>query len=622
MTKMQSSSDTKSQLRQRAEEKLAKMDSTALSEGDREKQLHELMIHQIELEMQNEELARLRFEANDALAHYTNLYDFAPIPYMTLGTDGLIIKANNAAAKMFEENADMLLKKRLGVFVADEYKPVFNKFIDKAFNKNKHAVCEVLLIINDCLYWYILTAIANNSEDSILIAAQDISKLKADEELKLKQANYDYVTGLPNRRLFEDRLHNVIIKSQRRKHKFALLCLDIDHFKEINDTLGHHQGDEVLQQVAARLKRCVRSADTFARSGGDEFHIIVEELDNFDHIERVTTSILKAMSIPFKLGAQSRLLSISIGISTFPDDGVDEHELMKKADQALYEAKQQGRNRRCYFTAKMQERIQKNAEIFDAVLAGIKNELFTIEYQPIVALNTGDIHSAEVLASWQNPEHKSISPSDFYRVAVESGQIEMIDNWVFQQVAEPLKKWQTQYNKNFQLSLKITFTHRQKFNTKNQLWLYHLDTVSSDIENIIIAVDEASLISYQDFFQEQILKLKQHNIAIALDEFGSGLSSLMILIKIGIDYFIIDRNIVANIKSNNDAFTFCKGIIAMAHEFGIKVIADGIETKEQYKLLQKAKCDLGQGNFLSKPLPQDIFEHLLKKGLPPPLIGI
>ncbi len=441
----------------------------------------------------------------------------------------------------------------------------------------------------------------------------DITERKQAAAISRYQSSFDPLTELPNRRLFHDRLQQEIKKAKRDGKKLALMFLDLDLFKDINDTLGHAMGDVLLKEVAKRLTQYVREADTVARMGGDEFTIIMGELDDITSVERVAQRILQGMAEPFKLGSELSYISVSIGITLYPDDATEDEELQKKADQAMYVAKRQGRNRICYFTPSMQESAQTRLELTNALRGALAGNQLWVAYQPIVELATGAIHKAEALLRWQHPERGLISPAEFIPLAEESGLIISIGDWVFRQAAQQLHKWRADFHPNFQISVNkspIQFRAAPNLNTP---WIDQLQQLGLDGQSIVVEITEGLLMDASSSITDKLLALRDAGIQLSLDDFGTGYSSLSYLKRFDIDYLKIDQSFVKNLSPDSDDMALCEAIIVMAHKLKIKVIAEGVETAEQRNLLTAAGCDYGQGYLWSKPVRPEEFEILLMK---------
>lgn len=437
----------------------------------------------------------------------------------------------------------------------------------------------------------------------------DITERKKDEELIWQQANYDELTQLPNRRMFQDRLEFEIAKCQREKLSLALLYIDLDHFKTVNDTLGHEMGDLLLTEVAQRIKTCVRETDTIARLGGDEFTVILPKLNDALSIERITDLIITCLSKPFTLVKQEMYISASIGITLYPSDGTTVSQLLKNSDQAMYRAKNLGRNRFSYYTPAMQKAAQKHLQILTDLRNAVSGQQFELYYQPIVNLATGQIYKAEALIRWNHPEKGLISPTEFIPIAEESGLIIEIGDWVFKHAAQQVKEW----NKSPGLPIQVSINKSPvQFRTScsSSDWVSYLRNIGLSGENIVIEITESLLMETSDAVIQQLLQFRDANIQVSMDDFGTGYSTLSYLNKFDIDYLKIDRSFIRNLKPGSSDLALSEAIIVMAHKLGLKVIAEGIETDEQYQLLKKAGCDYGQGFLFSKPVPAKEFIQL------------
>lgn len=445
----------------------------------------------------------------------------------------------------------------------------------------------------------------------VVVTFRDISQRKKSEEQILKLAHYDVVTDLPNRTLFLDRLDHEIKKSHRADKPLALMFIDLDHFKEINDTLGHDIGDLLLKDAAARLSRCVREADTVARMGGDEFTVILGELDDTETVQRVAQDILHRLAEPFRIDNEIAYVSASIGITIYPQDGTRAEQLLKNADQAMYAAKHHNRNCYRYFTPSMQEAAQARVRMTNELRHAISAEQFDIHYQPIVDLSNGDIAKAEALIRWRHPELGNISPNEFIPIAEDTGLIVDIGNWVFHEVAQQIARWRETYQIPFQVSINKSPVQFQNEHHSPTTWPSYLDMLGLPGQSIIVEITENVLLNASSVTTEQLLRMREAGMQVSLDDFGMGYSSLSYLQKFDIDNLKIDQTFIRNLSHNPDDMALCKAIIVMAHTLGMKVTAEGVETAEQCELLARAGCDYGQGFLFSRPLPAREFEALL-----------
>ena len=436
----------------------------------------------------------------------------------------------------------------------------------------------------------------------------DITSRKRSEALIWQQANFDSLTGLPNRRMLRDRLEQELKKNRRDGLQVAVLFVDLDHFKEVNDTLGHDAGDALLVEASRRIRSCVRETDTVARMGGDEFTLVLSELHDGEHLERILQGLLQTLSAQFQVGKDQVYVSASIGITMYPQDATEVESLFKNADQALYVAKGAGRNRFSFFTPALQEAAQNRVRLANDLRTGLVEQQFRVVYQPIVALATGAVHKAEALIRWDHPVRGLISPAEFIPIAESSGLIIDIGTWVFQQAAAQAKVWRMQHHPDFQISVNKSPVQFHNDAGRQQSWLAHLQKIGLDGESVVIEITEGLLLDTSAAVTSQLLQLRDAGIQVSLDDFGTGYSSLTYLQRFDIDYIKIDQSFVRNLVPGCTELALCKAIIVMAHELGMKVIAEGVETPGQRDLLSAAGCDFGQGYHFARPMPAADFD--------------
>jgi diguanylate cyclase (GGDEF)-like protein/PAS domain S-box-containing protein len=461
--------------------------------------------------------------------------------------------------------------------------------------------------------WY-NTPLVDHDNRVIGVASlvDDITERKMSEDMIWKQANYDTLTGLPNRNMFHDRLAQEMLRADRDKRPLALLLIDLDQFKEVNDTLGHDTGDRLLQEAARRISDCVRHSDTVARLGGDEFTIILRELQEDSHIEDVAQLLIDKLEDAFQLGDEVVYISGSIGITLYPDDAGDIDTLLKNADQAMYAAKRNGRNCYSYFTQSLQDMAQARRRLTNELRSAQAKRQFEVYYQPIIDLKTGRITKAEALIRWHHHKHGSISPLEFIPLAEETGLIHKIGDWVFRQSIEKAKHWSDRFSSDFQVSVNLSPV---QFKLDNHLfiseWESYLQKIELSGRNVVVEITEGLLLDAEPEVVDKLLWLRDAGIQVAIDDFGTGYSSLSYLKKFDIDYLKIDKSFVNNLERNTNDTALCDAIILMAHTLGLTVIAEGVETDEQKKILAGAGCDFAQGYLFSRPVPADEFEALL-----------
>lgn len=526
---------------------------------------------------------------------------------------GKIMNAN----KCFCENLQYSLKeiKQLTVDQIEKNIPDtfnFNRFINSLRLKGNMVYEGIhqskvgrLLNVEVSLSYAALT-----TGEFVTAVVRDISDRKRKDDMIWFQANYDALTHLPNRYMFGDRLEQEIIKTKRNQSTMAILCLDIDNFKDINDSLGHQHGDKLLVEVANRIKQCLRKSDTVARLGGDEFAIIFNEVSDTNLIDHIAIKILTRIAEPMTLFIEQVFVSASIGISIYPQDGHTPEMLLKNADHAMYLVKQHGRNGYQYFTKAMHEKAMSRIECVNDLHQAIKNNEFELVYQPIVNLESRALVKAEALLRWHHPTKGLISPAEFIPIAEESGLIIDIGKWVFNAVAYQLHKWQNTPLENLAVTINmspIQFHDRDSKALDN--WIKSLNTLGINGDQITVEITENAIMNANDYDQvaKKIKLLHQHGIKVALDDFGTGYSSLAHLKKVDIDTLKIDRSFVRNITQDANNHAICEAIIVMAEKINIQVIAEGIETVEDCQTLKKMGCQNGQGYYFDKALSVEDF---------------
>ncbi|MFL6719741.1 MAG: EAL domain-containing protein, partial [Burkholderiaceae bacterium] len=439
---------------------------------------------------------------------------------------------------------------------------------------------------------------------------QDISARKEADEKIWHHANFDALTGLPNRRLFRDRLDQEVRKAARSGQQVALLFIDLDRFKQVNDLLGHDAGDTLLAQAANRIKGCVRDADTVARLGGDEFTVILTALDSPARVEHVCQKILETLESPFHIGKEVAYMSGSIGVTIYPNDATTSEELIRKADQAMYAAKNAGKNQFSYFTYAMDEKAHLRLRLASELRSALAAGQLEVHYQPVLDLGSGGIFKAEALLRWHHPRFGLVEPTSFIPLAEETGIINQIGNWVFKQAATCSRQWSERLGERFQIGVNKSPIQFLAHNDDAD-WLQYLKRTNVPGSSISIEITEGMLLHASSTVTNKLLEYRDAGIQVAIDDFGTGYSSMAYLKKFDIDYLKIDQSFVSEITTDAGSRTIAESIIVMAHRLGLKVIAEGIETPEQLALLVAAGCDYGQGFLFAKAVVPAEFESLL-----------
>ncbi len=440
---------------------------------------------------------------------------------------------------------------------------------------------------------------------------EDITERKQKLETILHMAYYDSLTGLPNRYFFQELLQNALTQAQRHGRMLAVLFLDLDRFKNINDRLGHPVGDQLLQATAQRLKECCsREGDIVARRGGDEFTILLPELKNIHGSVRVAQRIIRAFAQSYTLPEHELSISASIGISVFPQDGCDSETLIKNADSAMYSAKEEGRDRYCLFkpVADFQAFGQETLE--SSLRKALERGEFLLHYQPKINIKTGRITSIEALARWLHPEFGMLSPSQFIPMAEENGLIVPLGEWVLRTACTQNKAWQNAGYPPMRIAVNFSPKQFQLLNLAEIVEKVLADTLLEPrwleleiTENIMLRNEEAAV--------ETLNRLSDLGIHISIDDFGTGYSTFSYIKKIPINTLKIDRSFISDISSNLSDEAIAKAVIALAKNLNLNVIAEGVETEDQRKILESLNCSEMQGYFFSKPLPADELSKFL-----------
>ncbi|TFW33107.1 putative bifunctional diguanylate cyclase/phosphodiesterase [Massilia horti] len=445
-----------------------------------------------------------------------------------------------------------------------------------------------------------------------LALVSDITQQRASAERIWHQANFDELTGLPNRHMFRDRMRQEMRKADRSAAFLALLYIDLDRFKEVNDRLGHAMGDLLLAEAARRIAGCVRASDTLARLGGDEFTVLLAGLERVGSVDRIAQSIIDALAKPFVLAGEQAEISASIGIALYPPDAREMADLIAHADQAMYASKKAGRNRYSYFTPDLQEAALARQNIAIDLRAALANRQFEIWYQPIISLATGVVHKAEALLRWRHPTRGLLGPAEFIPFAETSGLIVELGDWVFREAARQVQRWQRSIDPQFQVTVNKSPVQFRRDAALYQAWLDYLRELQLPPQSIIIEINEGVLLDGVDQVIERLRRYKAMGLQVALDHFGTGYSSLSHLKRFDIDYVKIDQTFATTLEDDVGDLALCEAIIVMAHKLGLKVVAEGVETRVQRALLQDAGCDYAQGFMFARPMQPEEFEAMAK----------
>jgi diguanylate cyclase (GGDEF)-like protein/PAS domain S-box-containing protein len=463
--------------------------------------------------------------------------------------------------------------------------------------------------------WLSISALRDNAGKltHYIALMSDISERKAVEERMTYLAQHDVLTGLPNRMLFQDRLHQAVTYAERQHTNVALLFLDLDRFKNVNDTLGHHYGDLLLQEVTRRIRLCVRNSDTVSRQGGDEYVIMLPNLDDLGDIIQVVKKLIETIAQPYQLEEHSVHMTTSVGVSVYPQDGTDSETLIKNADTAMYQAKDAGRNCYRFFTQAMNSSIARRVGLENKLRKALKGNELLLHYQPLVDLRSGQIVAAEALVRWQHPEDGLIPPVEFIRIAEETGMIVPLGDWVLGEACRQNQEWRKLGLREITMAVNLSplqLHDRNLVKTVSKA-LSHSGMPAGALE---LEITESAMMKNPDQAIAALNKLSGLGIRFSIDDFGTGYSSLSYLKKFPVDMLKIDQSFVRDLTVDSDDAAIVSAVISMAKSLGLHVIAEGVETAEQLLFLEGLDCEMMQGYYFSRPLPAGEFRALLESG--------
>ncbi|MBT3068934.1 EAL domain-containing protein [Rhodoferax sp. U11-2br] len=583
-------------------------------------------LHQRQLEAENKQIAG-RLESSERIYRY--LVDSSPDIIFTLDHQGKLTFVNNRIHPLLGFNAEELIGKHYAdmvhtrdleranyVFSDGQQQQRWSRNIELRL-KSRHLEEEGRVFSVELMSVSFTTQVMrtegipqNLEQMGIYGVARDITDRKRADELIAYQAYYDILTDLPNRVLFKDRLNLALLQAKRKKGGLAVMFVDLDRFKVINDSLGHQLGDELLQQATIRLKGCLRHSDTLSRFGSDEFNVVLPELDTVQDPTRVAQAFLDALRAPFALGGQTIHITASIGVAVYPKDGESVDELIRNADLAMHAKKSSGRNGYQFFELSMLnqsfEQISVESGLRLALLAG-ELEMY---YQPQVDAKSGRVIGAEALMRWNHPQRGFLGAGAFLPYAEESGLIIAISDWMLEAVCRDLLAWNTLGDERPYLSINLSphYLDRGDFFDKLKATLERFQVPPAQLEveiteNICIRNPQAAI--------DQLQKLCQLGVRVAIDDFGTGYSSLAYLHRFPIHVLKIDRSFVMPIEDDTLQFPVVLAIISIAKGLGLKLVAEGVETEVQQRYLEQAGCQTFQGYYYHRPMSQRDMMSLL-----------
>lgn len=450
------------------------------------------------------------------------------------------------------------------------------------------------------------------NEAGAVIVFRDVSAARAMSLQMTHAAEHDFLTGLPNRMLLNDRIAQAIVGAKRHATQVAVLFLDLDGFKHINDSLGHSVGDQLLQSIGKRLVDCGRATDTVSRQGGDEFVVLLSEVHRSEDAAIAASRMLTAVAEAHVLDEHELHVTTSIGVSVYPDDGEDAETLIKNADTAMYQAKENGRHSYQYFKPAMNARAVERQSLEEGLRRALERDELSLHYQPKVDFKSGAIAGAEALLRWTHPTRGAISPAQFIPVAEECGLIVPIGRWVLRQACEQARAWAKAGLPTATMAVNVS---AKEF--RGESFLKHLLEVLEEtgLDPSLLELTESALMKHAESAASILRTLRDSGVQVAVDDFGTGYSSLSYLRKFPIDALKIDQSFVGRIGKTADDASIVTAVIGMARSLKLRVVAEGVETLEQSTFLQAHACDEAQGYYFSRPLPPEQYASLLRTGL-------
>jgi len=546
--------------------------------------------------------------------HLRTIVETEPECVKVLDINGALLEMNAAGLAMLEvDSIEEVKNQSLFDFILPEYRDAFLALHQRILNGKTDTLEFEITGKKGTRRWFGTHAApmrnAGGKVTSILAITRDITEQKLAEERIQYMANFDTLTGLPNRIQLEDHLKYGISLMKRNNGNLAVLFIDIDHFKDINDTLGHSIGDALLIQISQRVQKQLREEDTASRMGGDEFIVILPDCDS-QGAANVAQKLLQVIAEPYQIDAYDLAVSASIGIAIFPDDGDDLETLSKNADTAMYRAKNEGRDAYRFFTGEMQDRAKRNMQLLNALRYALELDQLHVLYQPQISIHDGRIIGAEALLRWQHPELGSISPAEFIPVAEDSRLILPIGEWVLRTAISQLKQWLDKGHPPMVMAVNLSavqFRHASLPDLVSSI----LQEAGVPAEYLELELTEGVAMQDAQGVLSMMNNLYERGVRLSIDDFGTGYSSLSYLKKFKVYKLKIDQSFVRDITTDIEDKAIVAAIIGMARNLGLQTIAEGVETAEQLTYLREQGCDEAQGYFFSKPLPAVAIEKLI-----------
>jgi len=593
--------------------------SNTMSNQDTLAMIHDLRVHQIELEMQNDSLLATQQKLQTSEERYFKLYNLAPVGYCTLNPKGLVLQANLTTSLLLGIDESRLRQQPLARFFYDKEKDNFYRFCHKIQEEkiiiNSPLVCVMKMHdANGIIFWAnVVGAYAenDNGDVEIRLVITNVTEHQNDIEEIRRLAFFDHLTGLPNRRLLVDRLEHALITTERTGLFAALMFLDLDHFKTLNDTLGHAMGDLLLKAVSDRLQSSLREGDSLARLGGDEFVVLLENLSGCARLaakqtEMVANKILGQLNEEYQLHNTVYHITASLGIVMFTKGHLSIDDLLKNTDVAMYQAKAAGRNTARFFDPAMQAAVEQRTRLEKDLRHGLRKNQFVLYYQ-IQTNIEAEVVGAEALIRWLHPQRGLILPASFIPLAEETHVILGLGQWVLEAACAQLATWSKHPKmKHWSLSVNVSALQFSQESFVDSV-VNALQHSAAKPELLKLELTESMLVNDVVGLIEKMRAIKSLGVSFSLDDFGTGYSSLSYLKRLPLDQLKIDQSFVHEVTSDENDAVICQTIVALGHSLGLNVIAEGVENVEQYQFLMAVGCDQFQGNYFSRPVTSGLL---------------
>jgi diguanylate cyclase (GGDEF)-like protein/PAS domain S-box-containing protein len=578
-------------------------------------------VSQIQDVTERKEIERVIVESEE---RFRSLVQYSSDIITIIDADGTIRYASPAVEKvMGYRPEEQIGTNAFGTVHPDDRDRALDTFAEVLKRPGLHPPLEFRVPHKDGSWRYLEHVVNNLLDDpavrGVVINSRDVTERKAMQKQLHHQAFHDSLTGLPNRALFMDRLEHALTRANRRGSKIAVLFMDLDNFKVVNDSLGHKAGDQLLIAVAERLKAPLRPEDTVARLGGDEFTILLEDISSVGDVARIAVRLAKKLRPPFALGEREVFATVSTGIALNGPAREQPADLLRHADLAMYRAKHRGKARYEVFEPSMDAKAVERLVLETGLRRALVRQQFRVYYQPIVALENDKIAGVEALLRWEHPQRGLLLPEEFISIAEETGLIVRIGHWVLREAGRQARIWQERYPNTPPLTISVNLSTREFFHPK--LVAEVLDESEVDPASLQLEITEGALTINGTYSSDRTLRnLKRMGVQLAIDDFGLGYSSLSYLKRFPVDFLKIDRSFIAGLGgepygvSTKDT-EIVKAMIELTHALGLRVIAEGVENAEQLTRLRQMKCDLAQGNYFSEPLPSEALTVTLERNL-------